>query len=258
VIRITRPAQSPAILQTRGAAEQARICAEYDRDQTPYRLGTQPQFDRSIYADSTVKDELLRVQHGKCAFCESKVTHIAYGDVEHYRPKAGYVQRPGDSLKRPGYFWLAYAWTNLVFSCQLCNQRFKRNHFPLLNHRRRIRSHRSPVTSEEPVFIDPAAEDPELHITFRDEVAFPFNGSPRGQATIDALGLNRPELVEFRKSYLVILREYRDARDALRAKQQAGSLSSHDQRLLAVMDARLAALMQADAQYAAMTRALLR
>ena len=58
-------------------------------------------------------------------FCESKVSHIAYGDVEHFRPKAGYRQRPEDPLVQPGYYWLAYEWSNLLFCCQLCNQRFK-------------------------------------------------------------------------------------------------------------------------------------
>ncbi|MGL4551126.1 MAG: hypothetical protein ACRC33_08060 [Gemmataceae bacterium] len=200
----------------------------------------------------------MTMQHGKCAFCESNVDHIAYGDVEHYRPKAGYVQRPGGPLKRPGYFWLAYEWENLLFSCQLCNQRFKQNHFPLRNNRRRIRSHRSSVASEEPIFIDPAAEDPERHISFRDEVAHPVNGRARGRATIDALGLNRDRLREYRKAFIGVVREYRDARDVLRAQQRAGSLSPADQQLLAAMDARLALLVQENSQYAAMTRALLR
>jgi hypothetical protein len=50
-----------------------------------------------------------------------------------FRPKGGWVQNDGDALTQPGYYWLAYEWSNLLISCQLCNQEFKKNRFPLLN-----------------------------------------------------------------------------------------------------------------------------
>nr|WP_239015299.1 AAA family ATPase [Archangium violaceum] len=85
----------------------------------------------------TKKDEA----RGKCAFCESQLAHISYGDVEHFRPKAGWRQEEGGPLGRPGYYWLAYEWTNLFLACTLCNQQFKRNLFPLRTPSRRARSH---------------------------------------------------------------------------------------------------------------------
>ncbi len=88
------------------------------------------------------------MQHDKCAFCESKVSAIAYGDVEHFRPKAGYQQSHDDDLQRPGYYWLAYEWSNLFFSCSICNQQGKRNVFPLANPRRRATCHRDDIGLE--------------------------------------------------------------------------------------------------------------
>ena len=49
-------------------------------------------------------------------------------------PKGGTRQTADEKeMKVPGYFWLAYAWQNLFLACQLCNQRFKKNLFPLEN-----------------------------------------------------------------------------------------------------------------------------
>jgi len=57
--------------------------------------------------------------HGKCAYCESKITAIYNGDIEHFRPK-GKIQTANPS--RPGYFWLASEWKNLLLACPFCNQ----------------------------------------------------------------------------------------------------------------------------------------
>lgn len=64
-------------------------------------------------AKKRLKDET----HGKCAYCEAPVAAVAHGDVEHYRPKNK-------------YWWLAYCYDNYLYSCQICNQTYKSNHFP--------------------------------------------------------------------------------------------------------------------------------
>ncbi|MBI3467364.1 MAG: hypothetical protein HY000_30510 [Planctomycetes bacterium] len=200
MIRIVKPGHAPAILRDRGRdATQAIIAA--------YVGGTRIfAFDSAIYGAKSVKKALRKAQHDKCAFCESRVTHVAYGDVEHFRPKGGYRQSPEDDLVQPGYYWLAYEWSNLFFACQLCNQRFKRNHFPLLDTAKRATSHVMDVSVESPVFLDPSAEDPAEHIAFREEYAYALDGSARGEATIAALGLNREELVEVRRDRLAWLK----------------------------------------------------
>jgi hypothetical protein len=106
-----------------------------------------------------VKAALRIAQHDKCGFCESKVTHVAFGDVEHFRPKAAFRAIQGDALTRPGYYWLAYEWTNLLFACEPCNRRHKGNLFPLVDEATRARSHTDDITRETPLFIDPTAED---------------------------------------------------------------------------------------------------
>ena len=54
----------------------------------------------------------------KCAYCESATAIVAYGDVEHFRPKSI-------------YWWLALCVDNYVYACQLCNQKFKSDKFPI-------------------------------------------------------------------------------------------------------------------------------
>jgi hypothetical protein len=128
------------------------------------------------------------------------------GDVEHYRPKAGFSQGKRGRIEGPGYYWLAYEWSNLLLCCAICNQRFKRSLFPLADPTKRARSHRHDVRLEEPLFIDPATQDPEEHISFRQEIPFPVGGSRAGKATIEALGLDREILNERRRDRLAQLR----------------------------------------------------
>jgi uncharacterized protein (TIGR02646 family) len=167
-----------------------------------------------------VKTSVCTAQYGKCAFCESKVVHIAYGDVEHYRPKGGYQQSPEGPLVQPGYYWLAYEWSNLFFCCQICNQRHKRNLFPLNDSNQRAKSHRYNFEIEQPWFIDPATEDPSALLEFHEDYIHSIDGNIRTTATIDALCLNRVELAELRRDFLEPIKALIDCRKLL-AKQVA-------------------------------------
>ncbi len=201
MISIDKPQQAPKVLRDRGKKKRRANCNSYTRNKTAYNTGKKTfEFNSKIYGHKTVKQALKTAQHDKCCFCESKVTHVAYGDVEHFRPKAGVRQKPKDSLGRPGYYWLAYEWSNLFFSCQLCNQRFKGNLFPLKNPGDRAISHHDDISAEKPKFISPA-ENPEQYIAFRQEIPYAIDGNPKGKATIEALGLGRDELNDMRKGY---------------------------------------------------------
>lgn len=204
MIRIDKPSTGPAILSRadkRGRKETKKLCRAYDENKRDF------EFKSSIYGAKSVKRKLIRIQYGKCCFCEGKVTDVAHGDVEHFRPKGGYRQKSSDDLAKPGYYWLAYEWSNLFLSCQICNQRFKKNLFPLVSSDNRALSHHDDIGNEEPLFIDPAADDPAEHIGFREEIPYAIPGSARGRATIDALGLKlRPELVESRRDHLAPLK----------------------------------------------------
>ncbi|PTL76604.1 hypothetical protein [Vitiosangium sp. GDMCC 1.1324] len=246
MIRVRKPAEPPAVLRTKGATSRRSMSAAYSRDPQAYEAGTKSfEFDSGLYGHATVKQALLEAQHGKCAFCESKFVHIAYGDVEHFRPKAGWRQEEGEPLGKPGYYWLAYAWVNLFLSCTLCNQQFKRNLFPLQTPARRARNHKDDVLAEDPLLLDPAVDDPEAFISFREEVPYAVQGSARGEATIRTLGLRREALAERRRDRLGYVK-------ALRNLVKLGGPEAVEAQDL------LQRMQQNSAEYASMTRAFLR
>jgi hypothetical protein len=205
MIRVTKPERAPPILRERGQRTTAANQQAFMNGERTFK------FDSSIYGAKSVKKVLIKAQRDKCAFCESKVGHISFGDVEHYRPKGGVRQSEADPLEQPGYFWLAYVWENLFFACQLCNQSFKKNLFPLADATRRARSHLDDLAGEQPMLIHPAAEEPSMLIGFREEMAFPINDDPRARTTIEALGWNREELAEFRFDHLARFKRLREA-----------------------------------------------
>ncbi len=201
MIRIYKPKTAPAKLVNQGTKKAASHVADYNQNRHEYETGKkQFSFSSNIYADPTVKDALIEAQYGKCCFCERLVG--GDGDVEHFRPKSGYCQNKGEQLQKPGYYWLAYNWDNLYLSCGSCNQRQKRNLFPLLDPQKRAHLHNNDISQEEPLLVDPGKEEPSEHISFRGEVAFPVPESIKGEVTIENLQLNRDILNEARFKHL--------------------------------------------------------
>lgn len=200
MIKIEKPLRGPDRLYDDDGAVRDPHTEEYQERPEVFDSGEATfDFKSSVYGAKDVKQALSRAQSHKCAFCESKISHVQYGDVEHFRPKGGYRQKKEDELQRPGYFWLAYDWTNLFLACQLCNQRHKRNLFPLITPNHRAQENQNDTSGEDPLFLHPSEDDPGTHIGFREEVAFPVSDSRRGRATIDSLGLNRSQLYEVRR-----------------------------------------------------------
>jgi len=148
------------------------------------------------------------MQHKKCCYCERPRDVARESDIEHFRPKAG-VTNCGDA----GYWWLAYAWTNLLFSCRYCNQEHKRNHFPLIDETARALRPRDRLARERPYLIDPSKEDPSQFIGFdwvggNGLLVRPFGRdreTGRGSRTIEILGLDRLELNMERSELLTLL-----------------------------------------------------
>ena len=101
-----------AVIRPRGnwdaRAEEATESALRDAKDHEARAG--------VYADNEVRAALEELFHGKCAYCGGIIG--ATWDVEHFRPKGRVHERP----EHPGYYWLAYAWSNLYAACQHCNQ----------------------------------------------------------------------------------------------------------------------------------------
>lgn len=202
MIRIRKPANNvPHILQTKGAAARTALEAMYDAGT---KIFPTKIFDSKIYGHAKVKAKLIAVQYGKCCFCEAKILHIGYGDVEHFRPKAGWVQGT-EPLNKPGYYWLAYDWNNLFLSCQLCNQQYKKNYFPLTDPAKRALSHHDCIADEDPILIHLSDNNPEDFIFYKREIAVSINENAKGDATILRTGLNRTELKDHRREKLKLL-----------------------------------------------------
>ena len=212
--------QAPSILtdsQKKGQKEKQKAIAHYS---TPLFKA----FNFTVYRDSEVKDALVKLFKGKCAYCESKFLHIYPGDVEHFRPK-GEIEE-ANPPKKPGYYWLASDWDNLLLSCRNCNQKLrhfiygqnnrislgKMNQFPLSNENGRVRSHNVPngIANEEPLrlLINPCIDMPEKHLEY-DNIgvirAKRINGilSDKALRSIEVYVLQRVPLVQARQVVLI-------------------------------------------------------
>jgi len=135
---------------------------------------------KTDYKHSSNKDALVTASSGKCMYCESKVTHVYFGDVEHIKPKAVYPL-------------LKFEWTNLGFVCAKCNNA-KKDKF-----------------NEQTPYVDPYEEDPEEHVLAWGSVLKHKNGSERGELTILDIELNRNDLVEKRQARLDDIQKAIDA-----------------------------------------------
>jgi uncharacterized protein (TIGR02646 family) len=216
MIKIDRPQEQPDVLGTRGLPQTQADCLAYDAAPRRYRNGDLTLSANSkIYGHETVKTALLTAQHKKCCYCERKIRASDYGAVEHFRPKAGFRQNEDSPEEKPGYYWLAYTWSNLLVSCSVCNTSWKQTYFPLRDPAQRARSHRARIRREQPLLVDPALEDPRDHIRFDGDA--PYALTDRGQETIDRLGLRRGDLREERQTLLSTLTQLRTVVVALGA-----------------------------------------
>jgi uncharacterized protein (TIGR02646 family) len=137
------------------------------------RAGEEPsQTERSRYRHADIKNALIAETFGKCAYCESYLLHIAFGDVEHIHPKSKSI----DNLLR---------WENLTLACDKCNT-FKGQ-------------------SED--IIDPYYDEPAEYFAFCGPMIVALPASERGLYSERTLQLNRLELVERRMERIKNLRD---------------------------------------------------
>ena len=116
MIRLKRrrgPTQVPKRFQVPKTTEAAKVLATiYYGAQTTGKYA----FDSGAW--TAAKRVLKADTGGKCAYCEASTQIVAHGDVEHFRPKSV-------------YWWLAFVFDNYLFSCQICNQSYKGDKFPI-------------------------------------------------------------------------------------------------------------------------------
>ncbi|KQR65329.1 hypothetical protein [Pedobacter sp. Leaf176] len=201
MIKINRPLAIPLRLSVEGAAADLQNRNDYDASPGSYTsLIIEFEILNKIYGHVSVKSALRAAQFNKCCFCEKDQVEED-GTVEHFRPKMGFREKRKEALVKPGYYWLGYTWTNLLFCCSKCNgARYKGNLFPLRAGSARARTHNDDLSLEDPYLIDPASIDPRAHIYFDDEMV--KYRTDYGQETIHILGLDRTTLNDFRKALI--------------------------------------------------------
>jgi uncharacterized protein (TIGR02646 family) len=120
--------------------------------------------EKNKYNHPSIKEALVQETHGKCAYCESKILHITYGDIEHITPK-----------KINPELW--FDWENLTLACDICNTK---------------------KSSKEHI-IDPYENDPASRVLFIGSTVWPAPGDEMSKHTIEELGLNREALIAKRQ-----------------------------------------------------------
>ena len=104
----------------------------------------------------------------KCAYCESSVPHVDFGDCEHILPKS----------KRPELF---VEWENLTYVCSVCNTK------------------KSDYYDEDAPLLNPYVDDSAHLLRFAGPLLVEsVHDDGRGRRTVLRLALSRPPLVEKR------------------------------------------------------------
>ncbi|OWP62688.1 HNH endonuclease [Hymenobacter amundsenii] len=120
------------------------------------------------YNHPNVKKALIEETNGKCAYCESFILDVDYGDIEHIIPKR----------KNP---LTAFEWDNLTLSCSVCNNN-KGDYF------------------EQPtLLLNPYVDNINKHLKVFATLVMHVNGSTKGEFTHKLLKLNRAPLPEKRR-----------------------------------------------------------
>lgn len=172
-MRRLRKTAKPSILLRKGTDWRDELIAVLALGDKP----TKAMKDR--YRHPEIKAAIINETHGKCAYCESKVTHITYGDIEHIIPKS---KVPAKS----------YEWDNLTLACDICNGN-KGDHYS-----------DDPISSQDSL-VDPYNDDPRDHFLFLREVVSPRPDSMRAFETEKVIKLSRGELLERRRERMDFL-----------------------------------------------------
>jgi uncharacterized protein (TIGR02646 family) len=269
VRRVSAP-PSPAALvgpDSVGGRERQRVLEFYG-----VRRNREKSFEYEAYKHEAVKALLNETFHRKCAYCESSYAAVAPVDVEHYRPKGG-VAIAGE-LKKPGYYWLAAEWKNLLPSCIDCN-RERTQTFPDLEPALSGKANKFPLASEasratEPgkerderrLLLHPYLDRPDTHLEFiergliRPRLDSRNRESRKGKASIETYGLRRRYLVDARAARELEIRAWMRSIERRAVRLRARPDPQAEQELLEDV-AHLRSFTEPNSPYSAMARALI-
>lgn len=172
----------PGILARKEVAWIAAIKAAksaLDADNSP---ANRTQLDQAIgkYRHSEVKESLEQMFHSKCAYCESYISNVDYGDIEHFKPKSKFPE-------------LSVTWENLLLSCKICNGTAHKGE-------------KWPAPADGGPLVNPCKENPEDFFEFifdvHTQVTIVKPKNMRGETSETIYGLNRHYLVNDRNKYV--------------------------------------------------------
>lgn len=177
-----------------------------------------PEYN-SRYKTDDIKEKLDALYHHKCAYCENIVEQ---GHVEHYRPKQQ-------------YYWLAYSWDNLMYSCPTCNQ-FKGTNFEIIGKKAVPPGEADDLSEinqlssqkydqqEKPMLLNPERDNLKGVFLFDMGGHIKGNNNHRADYTINTCHLNRDFLVDSRRKVI----------DDFRNKLRAEFLNAESKELKAI------------------------
>lgn len=172
----------PALEATRDA-----VVAEAD----PQRRAALINANRAQWV--ALRTEFSTISHGKCWYVECKNPGTD-DDIDHFRPKLGVKEDP----THPGYYWLAFDWTNLRLSCHRANRPRinpegagtggKGGHFPLIDPNARAFTPAQGKGHEVPALLDPTNVFDVALLTFRQngeaDLSPEYKGQPGPEAKL--------------------------------------------------------------------------
>ncbi len=161
--------EKPTVLAANEATWTRTLLDKLERGEKPTDV------ERTRYRHPEIKEALRQETCGKCAYCESKILHVAFGDVEHIVPKS----------KKPE---LTFIWANLTLACDRCNI----------------------AKGDREGTLNPYEDNPADHLEFVGCLVIHRPGSTLGASTERLLDLNRLELIERRAERLKRLVALRD------------------------------------------------
>lgn len=160
---------------------------------------------------TALREAFSAYSNDKCWYVECKNLGTD-DDIDHFRPKAGVKEDP----LHPGYYWLAFDWTNLRLSCHRANRPRtnpetgetggKAGHFPLIDPAARARAPGDDLSGELPALLDPTKLADVILLTFKPngevDLSPEYKGQPIAEAKFEAsrlcLHLNWPKFRDAR------------------------------------------------------------
>jgi len=95
MIRLTRPSKPATLVRNTSKWKRNLLLAKTDAEKEKHK---------KKYDQPEVRTALETMCNSKCAYCESKIKHIATPQIEHYRPSSKWLHK-------------TFAWENLLLAC---------------------------------------------------------------------------------------------------------------------------------------------